>query len=521
MAIFTDIETHVATLRGTVGADAEASALPHIVSRLTDHQVISLLTETAALIRAAQAVQVVASGVAAARSTRDAGHSGLAQVRGQGSVTSLLQDLTGITRSDALKQVRAGESLIEGLTGTGADGGGGGDGPGGDGGASCDAVQARTPRPWHAPLGEALLHGRISGDQHDAIRRGLGEPPTVEITAPEGAPTETSAATVALLTASRDEARRAWECAATQLIDEAACRTVEDLASQARAIRDLLDPEGAQRRFDERYERRSFRTWKDRDGISHGSFQFDDEGALWIKTILDTALAPRRGVRFVDEAEKQRAQVLTDDPRTNDQLAYDLAIDLLRTGALADAATVFGTRQAGVRIIVTQAAADAADRGEPATASAQDDTATLPAWLASQHACETGVRECRFDHAGNPLDLGREARLFSAKQKLSLAIRDGGCRWPGCDRPAHYCEAHHIDPWAGGGSTDIDRGILLCRFHHGQLHHGGWRITRHGRGDFTLHPPGAQPPVTLTTRLARRYLFASAAPPPPRFRPAA
>lgn len=49
-------------------------------------------------------------------------------------------------------------------------------------------------------------------------------------------------------------------------------------------------------------------------------------------------------------------------------------------------------------------------------------------------------------------------------------LRDGGCLWPGCDRPAHVTEAHHIDPWAGGGATDCDRGILLCRFHHLTLH---------------------------------------------------
>ncbi|GAA3763404.1 hypothetical protein GCM10022240_14730 [Microbacterium kribbense] len=563
MAIFTDIEAHAAMLRGVVGADVEAGGLPTLVAGLSDDQVVSLLTQTAALIRAAETVQVVATGVAASRSTRHAGQSGLAQQHGKNSATSLLQDLTGSTRSDAIKQVRAGEALFAGLAGGGeTDDAAGSDGDSGGGGDAdgTGTVPGDTcpPRPWHAPLGEALLAGRLSAAQHDAILRGLGEPPTIDAAAIlAGAASETDGDAAdsddadaapgqdgdaasgadgdaapgddldaaapdvidALVSAARAQARLAWQIAAAQLVDEAQCRTVEDLAAQARAIRDLLDPEGAQRRFEQRYQQRAFRTWKDKDGIRHTHITHDDDGAQWVQAILDAALAPRRGVRFVDDAEKSRAQQLIDDPRTTEQLAYDLFLDLLRAGALADAETVFGTRQAGIRVIITQQAAAAADRGEPAVATVQDDTTTLPAWAATQRACDTGVSECLTDAAGNPLDLGREARLFAPKQKLTLAIRDGGCRWPACDRPAHYCEAHHIDGWATGGRTDIDRGILLCRFHHMQLHHGGWRITRHRKDDFVLHPPGGAEPIVLTTRLARQYLFRTTPPPAPRFHP--
>ena len=120
-----------------------------------------------------------------------------------------------------------------------------------------------------------------------------------------------------------------------------------------------------------------------------------------------------------------------------------------------------------------------------------EDTGTsIPAWLAQQRVCDTGETTCITDRRGNPLYLGREQRLFSPRQRLALAIRDGGCRWPGCDRPPSYCEAHHIDHYdRDEGRTDIDRGILLCRFHHMHLHHHGWHITRTRLEDFTLHPP--------------------------------
>ena len=195
---------------------------------------------------------------------------------------------------------------------------------------------------------------------------------------------------------------------------------------------------------------------------------------------------------------------------------------MLRAGALADAGSVFGARQPGVRVVVTESAIDAVAGGEPAVALVEDDQTSLPGWVVGQMICETGAVRCGMDLDGNPLDLGREARLYSAKQRIALAVRDGGCRWRGCDRPASYCEAHHIDPYSAGGRTDIDRGVLLCRWHHMELHHGGWRITREGRGDFILHgPPGRGDPVRLVPRLALRYAWADIEPPPKRFRPPA
>lgn len=314
----------------------------------------------------------------------------------------------------------------------------------------------------------------------------------------------------------------AWETAASQLIDEARNRTVEELASAARSIRDLFDPTGAQLRFAQRFEARSFRRWTDRDGIRHGSFTFEDEGGAWIESVIDTALRPRRGgPRFVDPDEKARAEELTGDPRTNDQLAYDLMLDILRAGALADAETVFGTRQAGIRIVATAEALDDAVAGRPTVGLLEDTGVTVPGSLIVRQTCDTGTTTCTLDDRGNPLDLGREARLFSAKQRLALAIRDGGCRWKDCDRPASYCEAHHIDPYSQGGRTDIDRGILLCRWHHMQLHHAGWRITRDGKNDFFLRSPDGSRTVALPSRLARRYAWGDLQPPPRRFRPAA
>ena len=72
--------------------------------------------------------------------------------------------------------------------------------------------------------------------------------------------------------------------------------------------------------------------------------------------------------------------------------------------------------------------------------------------------------------------LGRTQRLFSSHQRRLLALRDGGCRFPGCSRPPAHTDAHHVHPWSAGGATDVGNAILLCRFHHRLVHEGGWRV---------------------------------------------
>jgi hypothetical protein len=72
-----------------------------------------------------------------------------------------------------------------------------------------------------------------------------------------------------------------------------------------------------------------------------------------------------------------------------------------------------------------------------------------------------------------PLEVGRATRVVSAAQRTALAVRDGGCVFPGCDRPLAWCEAHHLRHWLHGGPTDLGNLVLLCRTHHRAVHEGG------------------------------------------------
>jgi hypothetical protein len=86
--------------------------------------------------------------------------------------------------------------------------------------------------------------------------------------------------------------------------------------------------------------------------------------------------------------------------------------------------------------------------------------------------------------------MGRKTRLVTGVQRRTLAIRDAGCRFPGCDRPQSWCDARHIQHWvADNGSTDLDNLVLLCRRHHVMCDEGGWQLVKAPAGGFDARAP--------------------------------
>lgn len=532
MALLTDVAALIPTLcgHGAVGdapaigaaidedAVAASSEMQSRMLTMNDAEIHAVMQEASMLERQAAHLRQIATGIASARSSRQFGHDGLAAKRGHRSAVSLVQEVMGVTKAEAARQVRVSESLVD-AAGLAAlpDSAVSAEERGLESvEESPDCAVASPPPPWHQPLNVALRAELLSSAQYDAIKNGLGEPPRIERDV-----SGRGAGTGGVMSADEadeydTQAREAWSVAAEVLIAEAPVTTVGDLHQHARTMRDQLDPDGARRRFNERYEGRSFRLYQLENGATRATWTLDDETALFIASIHDAALRPRRGgPRFVDSAERAHAAELSADPRTNDQLAHDLMVDILRAGVLADAKAVFGTRQAGVRLV--QVIDGAGERAN--IAHTEDRLVSLPGGVADQRLCDSESVHVTVDAHGNPLDLGRAKRMFSAAQKIALSIRDGGCRWTNCDRPASYCEAHHIDPWSEGGTTDADRGIMLCQHHHMNLHNGGWRITREGKGEFMLTHPD-HPPRELPPKAPLEYAWRNVTLPCPRFRPA-
>lgn len=220
--------------------------------------------------------------------------------------------------------------------------------------------------------------------------------------------------------------------------------------------------------------------------------------------------SPRPGA--ADRASSTRrpvwAQSILDDTRTTDQYLHDAVAELIRLGVALDQNSagarprIVGSRTPAVRVLVTETALAAgvgAGRIEGTDVPVSIDTV-------NRIVCEAGILPIRFSETDDVVALGREERLFTGRQKIALAARDGGCVWPDCDRPPSWTEAHHINQWARDhGNTDLCDGVLLCRYHHMLLHNNHWEIQRRG-STYWLHPPpdlgAGQSPRQLVSKSA-------------------
>ena len=106
-----------------------------------------------------------------------------------------------------------------------------------------------------------------------------------------------------------------------------------------------------------------------------------------------------------------------------------------------------------------------------------DDATPITAAAARRLACDANIHRVITRADGSVLDYGRATRTVSAALFTVLSLRDRGCRYPGCDRPSHATDAHHIHHWIDHGQTNEENLVLLCRHHHTVIHRPGWQIT--------------------------------------------
>lgn len=435
--------TRLDTLREV--ASALEGVLPSAGSLgAVDESVLLELSRATERVRKLAETQVaLIAGEIERRSAREFGSAGMAQRLGLRTAEELVRVTNQSTARDASLAVRVGRIVT------------------GDSEA------------WLAAVSQAVLDGACSVASADAIRSGLGAPgPGV------------SEATLTN--------------AAARLCDDAALLDPDRLQRRAREVRDELDELGIAGRESARRARRSLRVTRLPDGMTRANWLMDPETSAVFLTLFDRATSPRRGgPRFVAEPDSAAAQAILADERTTEQLASDVFLELLRQGAAADSSELLGSGGATISVHVTRAALD----GRSGHGYVEGQTAAVSIETIERLACAGEVVDIAFDGAGQPLDLGREQRLFNRRQRRALAARDGGCMAPGCDRPPSWTEAHHIKHWArDGGRTDIADGILLCRHHHLLFHNNGWEIEREG-GGYLLIPPGAVDPDRAPIRL--------------------
>ena len=85
-------------------------------------------------------------------------------------------------------------------------------------------------------------------------------------------------------------------------------------------------------------------------------------------------------------------------------------------------------------------------------------------------ACDARILPIILNGPSQILDAGRARRTATGPLRRALIVRDQGCTFPACDRPARWCDAHHVISWADGGPTDLTNLALLCGYHHRLIH---------------------------------------------------
>ncbi|TMF98675.1 MAG: DUF222 domain-containing protein, partial [Chloroflexi bacterium] len=102
----------------------------------------------------------------------------------------------------------------------------------------------------------------------------------------------------------------------------------------------------------------------------------------------------------------------------------------------------------------------------------------LPSATVQRLACDSSVMRVLFEADSLPVDVGRSRRLVDGGLRKALAVRDKHCQWPGCERPASWCDGHHLVHWVDGGETNLENTVLLCKRHHRMVHEGGWKLIK-------------------------------------------
>lgn len=257
---------------------------------------------------------------------------------------------------------------------------------------------------------------------------------------------------------------------------------VTAVRTAGRHLRFVTDPDGTFREAEQQYERRHLTLSPLLDGMTAVEGLLDPESASLLSAAIEPFLVPH-GPEDLRSAAQRRADGLVEIVRAacDHRLLPEIAAERPHLHVMwpagptgASAAGTYGTPPAPAAGVLPQA---------------PGGDALLHPIAVGRVACDASVARVLLSPEGVPVELGRSVRLFSPAQRRFLATRDGGCRFPGCDRPSAFTDAHHVQSWLDGGRTDVVNGLLLCRFHHRLVHEGGWTID--------VGPEGAGGPVTF------------------------
>jgi len=287
--------------------------------------------------------------------------------------------------------------------------------------------------------------GTARGQTH--IARALTHMPATRRALETG---DVSLSSARVLVAARDANPEAFDLSEDQLVDAARVHTINDLQRVASFWRQRVE---CDRLDDGLRARRRLRASVSFEGMVRVDGDLDPEAG-------ETLLTALRAVMDVGSRNG------SDDDRTPPQRRADALHEICRQWLdLADRPTV-----AGERPHVTITVDAPAPAGESSGAGDLDHVGAVDVTIARQLSCDASVMRVVMAGRSQPLDVGRRTPVVPPAIRRAVIMRDRVCRFPGCDRPHTWCDAHHVVHWTDGGSTSLQNLLLLCRRHHGMIH---------------------------------------------------
>jgi len=294
------------------------------------------------------------------------------------------------------------------------------------------------------------------GAARDEVRtaRALQEMPETQAAFASG---ELSRESVRVLAGAQETAPEVFRSHEPILLEAARRHTVKELQIAVAYWKQVADAGDAERLF----ERRRLHVSPVLDGMVRIDGDLDPETGETVLTAL----------RAVVDADVRGSDA--GDSRTPAQRRADALGELCRHFLdQADRPYVAGERpHVTVTVDVTTL------KGRSGGVSEFDHTGPLPACAARHWACDASISRVVMGPRSEPLDVGRRTPVVPAAMRRAVVARDLSCRFPGCDHPHTWCDAHHAVHRADGGPTALSNLVLLCRRHHHLIHRpNGFRL---------------------------------------------
>ncbi|TFB93336.1 HNH endonuclease [Cryobacterium luteum] len=281
------------------------------------------------------------------------------------------------------------------------------------------------------------------------------------------------------------------------LLPHAKRLTPTQFEGKARKLRERFHPDSITVRRAKCLSDRKVLFFPDKDGMA----------TLWLRAAGDDLQAVY--TRVTDAAISLQGP---DEPRTLSQLRADVAVDLLQQGVTGSGLGAGLTANVNITVPVLTLMGKSEEPGElegygpidPETARKLAGTAT------------SFLRVLTHPHTGIVLDVSAEPFRVPAALKKYLRLRDGSCRFPGCNRSAGHSDLDHTIDKQFGGPTTATNLHFLSPAHHNLKHFSEWKVVADPDGTLNwTSPAGKHYATDPATRISPLLQQTAPAPPPP------